>query len=200
MPVAPVTPALFTANTTGTGPAAALNQNSTVNSAANPAHLGSTIVLFATGAGYTTNAVDGQPAPTTCGISCLPIPQGTVTVKIGNQFVTPSYAGGAPSLVAGVMQVNATIPTTIIPGAVLVEVLVNGYPTQPGVTIAVTGNNLFCFLTKQCRYGLANNVGTAFSPYGRAKLDGFCPARPDYCVASRHSSICVRRAAPSASV
>jgi trimeric autotransporter adhesin len=138
MPVATTTPALFTANTTGTGPAAALNQNSTVNSAANPAHLGSTIVLFATGAGYTTNAADGQPAPTTCGIACLPTPLGTVTVKIGNQFVTPSYAGGAPSLVAGVMQVNAPIPTTIIPGAVLVEVLVNGYPTQPGVTIAVT--------------------------------------------------------------
>jgi len=148
MPVAATTPALFTANTTGTGQAAALNQDSTVNSAANPAHLGSTIVLFATGAGYTTNALDGQPAPTTCGLSCLPTPQGTVTVKIGNQFLCRvgapacpgviSYAGAAPSLVAGVMQVNVPIPVTIIPGAVLVEVLVNGYPSQPGVTIAVT--------------------------------------------------------------
>ncbi len=137
MPVTTATPALFTANTSGSGPAAALNQNSTVNSAANPASRGSTIVLYATGAGYMTNAVDGQPAPTTCGIACLPTPQGTVTVKIGNQFVTPSYAGAAPSLIGGVMQVNAPIPSSIIPGAVLVEVLVNGYPSQPGVTIAV---------------------------------------------------------------
>ena len=138
LPVAATTPALFTANQTGTGQAAALNQNLSVNSAANPAHLGSAIVLYATGAGYTSAPVDGQPASITCGTACLPVPQGTVTVKIGNQTVTPSYAGGAPSLVAGVMQVNAQIPATLIPGSVLVQVLVNGYPSQPGVTIAVT--------------------------------------------------------------
>lgn len=137
MPVAATTPALFTANESGTGQAAALNQDLSVNSVANPAHLGSTIVLYATGAGYTTNPVDGQPAPSNCGIACLPVPQLPVTVKIGNQFVTPSYAGAAPSLVAGVMQVNVQIPATIIPGAVLVEVLVAGYPSQPGVTISV---------------------------------------------------------------
>jgi uncharacterized protein (TIGR03437 family) len=138
VPIAATTPALFTANETGIGQAAALNANLSVNSAANPAHLGSDIVLYATGAGYTTSPVDGQPAPTTCGIACLPVPQGTVTVKIGNQTVIPAYAGGAPSLVAGVMQVNAQIPATLIPGSVLVQVLVNGYPSQPGVTIAVT--------------------------------------------------------------
>ena len=138
VPVAATTPALFTADTSGTGQAAALNQNLTVNSAANPAHLGSTIVLYATGAGYTSSPVDGQTAPVTCGVACLPVPQLPVKVKIGSQFVTPSYAGAAPSLIAGLMQVNVTIPATLLPGNVLVEVLVNNYPSQPGVTIAVT--------------------------------------------------------------
>ncbi len=132
IPVVATTPAVFTANTSGSGQAAALNQNLSVNSTTIPAKLGSTIVLYATGAGFTTNAVDGQQAPSTCGVQ-LP-----VTVKIGNQYVNPSYAGCAPTLIAGVIQINAQIPATIIPGAVQVQVLVNGYPSQSGVTIAVT--------------------------------------------------------------
>jgi uncharacterized protein (TIGR03437 family) len=51
--------------------------------------------------------------------------------------VIPQYAGAAPTEVAGLMQVNVQIPATIIPGNVPVEVLVFGYPSQAGVTIAV---------------------------------------------------------------
>ena len=144
VPVVATTPALFTANTSGTGQAAALNQNLSANSAANPAKPGSTIVLYATGAGYTSSPVNGQPAPTTCGTSCIPVPQLPVYVKIGSQCVTPTYAGGAPSLVAGVLQVNAQIPATILPGSVPVQLLLGGsclsfgYPSQAGVTIAVS--------------------------------------------------------------
>jgi len=143
VPIANSTPALFTANESGSGQAAALNQNSSVNSAANPAKPGSTIVLYATGAGPVSGAVDGQPTPASCGTTCSA--QLPVTVKIGSQCVYPTYAGAAPTLVAGVMQVNAPIPANIIPGAVLVQVLVGGncsnlggYPSQPGVTIAVS--------------------------------------------------------------
>jgi uncharacterized protein (TIGR03437 family) len=129
--------ALFTANASGSGQAAAVNvADGFVNSSLHPAHLGSFIALYATGAGYTTAPVDGQPTPT-CGVSCLPMVQSSVTVKIGNQYVTPSYAGGAPSLIAGVTQINVQIPTTLITGDVLVQVLVGGYPSQPGVTIAI---------------------------------------------------------------
>jgi uncharacterized protein (TIGR03437 family) len=142
MPVVAVQPAVFTANASGVGQAAALNQDLSVNSAANPAHLGSTIVLYVNGAGYTTNPVDGQKAPVNCGIACLASPLQQVTVKIGNQFVTPSYAGAAPSLIAGVMQVNAQIPPGIIPGTIPVTVILggptpNGYPSQSSVNIAV---------------------------------------------------------------
>ncbi len=145
MPVTAIAPAIFTANASGIGQAAALNQNLSVNSAANPAKLGSTIALYVTGLGSTTNPVDGQIAPTNCGIACLATPLAAITVKIGNQFLGlgngVTYIGAAPSLVAGVAQINVTIPTTLIPGTELVQVLANGYPSQPGVTVAVTGNN-----------------------------------------------------------
>ncbi len=144
-PVVATTPAVFTANASGSGQAAALNQNLSVNSAANPAKAGSTIVLYATGAGYTTAPVDGQTPPTNCGTSCLPVPVLPVVVRIGNQCVNPTYAGGAPSLIAGVLQVNAPIPATTISGSALVQVLVGGscatltgYPSQSAVTIEVT--------------------------------------------------------------
>jgi len=138
VPVAPQTPAVFTANASGTGQAAATNfSNGLPNSTSNPATRGSIIELYATGAGYTTNPVDGQPAPVTCGSSCQAVPDGIVTVKIGTQTVIPLYAGGAPSLVAGVMQVNVQIPVTVLPGNVLVQVMVNNYPSQPAVSIAV---------------------------------------------------------------
>lgn len=138
MPVAATVPALFTANTSGTGPAAAINvADGTVNSATHPAQLGSLVELYANGAGYTTSPNDGQIAPVTCGVACLAMPLLPVTVKIGSQTVTPTYAGAAPSLIAGVMQVNFQIPTSIITGPVLVQILVNGYPSQSGVTVNV---------------------------------------------------------------
>ncbi len=144
MPIAATVPAMFTANASGTGQAAAVNfADGFVNGAAHPAHLGSYIELYANGAGLTNAAVDGQPTPTSCpsgGIGCLPVPFLPIAVKIGNQIVTPSYAGGAPTLIAGVMQVNVQIPTTLIPGQVLVQILAGGaggYPSQAGVTINV---------------------------------------------------------------
>jgi uncharacterized protein (TIGR03437 family) len=144
MPVAAVTPTVFTANASGVGGAAALNQDQTVNSISNPAKAGSFITLYATGAGYTTTATDGKTAPTDCGTACLGRPLQPVAVKIGNQCVIPSYAGDAPALIAGVMQVNAQIPATTLPGAVPVQVvigsncdLLTAYPSQDGVTIFV---------------------------------------------------------------
>jgi uncharacterized protein (TIGR03437 family) len=72
------------------------------------------------------------------------MPQQPVAVKIGNQCVLPAYAGAAPALIAGVLQVNAQIPATILPGSVPVQVvigsqcdLLTAYPSQDGVTISV---------------------------------------------------------------
>ncbi len=144
MPVTAITPTVFTANASGTGAAAALNQNGSLNTISTPAKAGGFITLYATGAGYTTTATDGKVAPTNCGIACLGTPQQQVAVKIGNQCVIPTYAGDAPALIAGVMQVNAQIPATTLPGSVPVQVVIGSncnlrtaYPSQAGVYISV---------------------------------------------------------------
>jgi uncharacterized protein (TIGR03437 family) len=59
-------------------------------------------------------------------------------VKIGGIDAVVQYAGSAPNLVAGLLQVNAVVPTSIAPGAsVPVTVSVGGASSQRNVTIAV---------------------------------------------------------------
>jgi len=130
-------PALFTADSSGKGQAAALNQDGSINSATHAASIGSIIVLFATGEGQTSpGGVDGRLAQ-----SPLPHPILPVTVTIGGQTVTPLYAGGAPGEVAGVMQINVQIPPGITPATTTpVTIQVGNAASQPGVIIAVAGN------------------------------------------------------------
>jgi uncharacterized protein (TIGR03437 family) len=134
VPVAPVAPALFTADSSGKGQAAASNQDGTLNGAAHPAKVGSYISLWLTGAGQTNpSGVDGQP-----GTAPLPMPIAGVSVTIGGQVAVVEYAGQAPDAVAGVMQINAQIPSGTQAGnAVPVVVKVGNVSTQAGVTVAV---------------------------------------------------------------
>lgn len=125
---------LFTANSSGTGQAAALNADNSVNSASNAVARRSVIVLYGTGMG----ALD--PTPQIGGVNGVPLARakGTVTATIGGKTANVLYAGGAPGLIAGVVQVNLEIPADApTGGAVEVEVQVDGYPSQSGVTIAV---------------------------------------------------------------
>jgi|SRR5581483_9718536 len=131
--VAPAVPAIFTSGA-GTGQAAALNQDGSINSTSNPAAAGSIITLYLTGEGQTAPlGVDGKVA------SAAPYttPVLPVTVMIGGQTATYSYAGGAPDEVAGVMQIDATIPLGVTGNAVPVSVKVGTAATQNNVTIAV---------------------------------------------------------------
>lgn len=135
VPVLPAQPGIFTLNGSGTGPAAVLNLDDLVNSAANPAARGDYVMIYATGQGATSPAdVDGlvasaaSPGP----------PPSAVTVQIGGQAATVSYAGNAPGLVEGALQVNAVIPTTVTPGnAVSIVVAVGGTSGPAAATIAV---------------------------------------------------------------
>jgi uncharacterized protein (TIGR03437 family) len=137
LPLAPVAPALFTADSTGQGQAAASNQDGTLNGAAHPAKVGSYISLWLTGAGQMNpGGVDGLP-----GAAPLPQPVAAVSVTVGGQLAVVEYAGQAPGAVAGVMQINAQIPSGIQAGnAVPVFVQVGNVSTQPGVTVAVSAN------------------------------------------------------------
>lgn len=131
--VDPSAPGLFTLDSSGKGQAAAFNQDGTANHAGNPAAAGSTIVLFATGAGETTPAgVDGLPANP----AALP-----VAVTIGGITVQAQSAGGVPGLAPGVIQIRAQIPSGVVAGGqVPVSVQVGDSSSQRGVTIAVSGS------------------------------------------------------------
>jgi uncharacterized protein (TIGR03437 family) len=137
--VAAAAPALFTANNSGTGQAAAINwADGSYNGGAHPASSGQWVLLYGTGFGQTDpGGVDG--APSLAPVLPLPVLQ-PVTVTIGGQTADSNYAGGAPYIVQGVMQVNAQIPSGLPAGNAAVVVSVGGVPTQTGVTVAVSGN------------------------------------------------------------
>ena len=130
--VAATSPGIFTSNTSGRGNAAALNQDGSLNSAANPANPGSVVVLYVTGEGAVTPTVsDGTLSQTP-----LAKPVAAVVVRIGTLPAAVEYAGAAPNLVAGLMQINVRVPMGIA-GDVPVSVTIGGNPSQTGVTIAV---------------------------------------------------------------
>ncbi|HLH19908.1 MAG TPA: hypothetical protein VKX45_21970 [Bryobacteraceae bacterium] len=125
---------LFTANSSGSGQGAILNQDGSYNSAANPAPRGSIVSLYGTG--------DGLESPTPgAGTLVLstpyPAPAASVTVMIGGQPADVSYAGAAPFLPAGITQINARIPQGIAPGDASIVVSIGGLPTTQAVTVAV---------------------------------------------------------------
>jgi uncharacterized protein (TIGR03437 family) len=135
MLVTPSAPGIFTMDVSGTGQGAILNQDGTINSAANPAPKGSVVTLFATGEGQTNpGGVDGQLAP---GALPLPAPLLPVSVDIGNVTADVFYSGAAPTLVAGVFQVNVRIPANAPSGSALVGLRVGNATSRPGVTLAI---------------------------------------------------------------
>jgi uncharacterized protein (TIGR03437 family) len=123
----------------GSGQAIVGNQDGSPNGASNPAAIGSTIVIYATGEGQTTPpGVDGLPANN---FNALPKPNAAVSLTIGGVPVPAAnilYAGAAPTAVAGVLQINATIPSGVIPGnAVPIVLTIGGVSSQKTATIAV---------------------------------------------------------------
>ncbi len=138
IPVVVAKPGLFTANASGSGPGAIQNQDSSVNRASNPAARGSIIVLYATGEGATDpDGVDGQVAA-----SVFPKPKQPVVVRIGGVNAEILYAGAAPSLVAGVMQINVRVPANAPDGAVPIQILVGNAESPAGVTVAILGEQI----------------------------------------------------------
>ncbi len=127
-------PGLFTADASGRGQAAALNQDSSRNGPDNPAMAGSIVTVYLTGEGETDPpGIDGKPAG-----DPLPEPVQDVTAEIGGLPAAVHYAGGAPGFTAGLMQVNLQVPQAVQPGPnVPVRVKVGQNWSQEGVTLAV---------------------------------------------------------------
>ncbi len=134
LPVWPAQPSLFSANLTGAGQAAIINQDGlTVNSSSAPAAKGSIVSIYATGEGQTTpGGIDGQIAKGT-----VPVPKLPVSATVDGQAADVQYAGGAPGAIAGLFQVNVRIPATVSSGNVPVEIHVGNAVSQAGMTISV---------------------------------------------------------------
>jgi uncharacterized protein (TIGR03437 family) len=114
-PVVSAAPGVFTTGS-GTGEAAANNQDGSINSASNPAPRGSIVSFYATGQGSST---------------------GAVSLTIGGYQAQLLYAGPAPGF-AGLMQINAQIPSGFLaPGIQPVVLSIGGAASQAGVTIAI---------------------------------------------------------------
>jgi len=108
-------PGIFTIGN-GTGQAAAVNEDGSLNSASNPAARGSIVSLYATGQGQAASGV---------------------SLKIGLYAADLLYAGPAPGF-PGLMQINAQVPAGFLaPGIQPVVLSVGGAMSQAGVTIAV---------------------------------------------------------------
>ena len=127
-----VSPGLFTANATGSGQVAAINQDNSVNDGTHPAKAGTYISLYATGQGVVDGMpADGQPAPTNT----------LITAQIPNVFINGfqvptsdvQFSGLAPGFV-GLWQINAKIPANVPPGQVSVFIIVDGIPSALDAT------------------------------------------------------------------
>jgi uncharacterized protein (TIGR03437 family) len=132
-------PGLFTQNASGSGPGAILNQDNSVNGPGNPAAKGSIVQVFMTGEGQ-TNPPSVTGAITT---ATLPPPQVTpapvlpIQVLIDGQPAPYVYAGEAPAMVAGMMQLNVQVPSTAPSGDLSITVSIGGNISQSGVTVSV---------------------------------------------------------------
>jgi uncharacterized protein (TIGR03437 family) len=135
--VVPALPGLYTANSSGSGQGAILNHDLSVNGPGNPESVGNLAVFYGGGGGQTSPpGRDGALA----GVGG-PLANFTLPVKVfidGIPATNIPYAGPAPGLVEGILQINAVIPPGVRSGTnvpVLIEI--NGVASQPGVTLAV---------------------------------------------------------------
>jgi uncharacterized protein (TIGR03437 family) len=128
LPVVAAAPALFTRDGSGSGQVAVINQDGSVNT---PAPAGSVVMLYGTGGGMTSNALDGAVARGAYNLSA------TVQVTIAGLNAPVSYAGAAPGLVNGVFQLNVVVPADAPSGAAAITVTIDGQSSPKGATLAI---------------------------------------------------------------
>jgi uncharacterized protein (TIGR03437 family) len=131
VPVAATSPGIFSLDSTGRGPGAALNSDYSLNSDQNPAAPGSIVVLYATGGGLTGG--ENAAGRTAASASSLTAP---VTVTVGGESALVLYAGSAPGEANGVVQVNVQLPEHLT-GTQPVVLTVGGISSPATVTVAI---------------------------------------------------------------
>jgi uncharacterized protein (TIGR03437 family) len=111
VPVQALVPEIFTAD--ASGQAAAVNEDGTVNTAENGIEPGKIIILYATGEGVVS---PGQPDGKVIRDE-LSRPMEPVSVQINGQEAEVLYAGSAPMMPSGVMQLNVRTPADLARGS-----------------------------------------------------------------------------------
>ena len=137
VPVHAATPAIFSLDSTGIGPGAILNQDTSINSTGNPAATGSVISLYCTGGGVTSPA-SGDGEVIGGALRYLVAQPPLVMVTIGGVNAAVQFAGAVPGAVAGLTQINVQVPAGLAPSLALpVVVKIGDFTSTSGVTVAV---------------------------------------------------------------
>ena len=138
MYVRPAEPSVFESGLVsfdGLSLAAALNQDGSPNSGQNPAMPGSIVTIFATGTGATSWG-DGNIVPIANSPSPPRLPVSVLNQN--NESLEVVYAGDAPGLVAGVMQINFRLPAVLPPNLFIYSAQLEvGSAVPAGFAIAV---------------------------------------------------------------
>ena len=136
--VAPSDPGFFHL-TPGSSQGAIVNQDGTLNSASNPAKVGTVVSIYGTGGGVTSPpGITGVPAPLSP-LDYLTLP---VTVLIdGKLNADVTYAGAAPTAISGVVQINFQVPANTPPSSShTVVVKIGDATTDAGATVTIATN------------------------------------------------------------
>lgn len=131
LPVGNASPGIFTYNGSGKGLGIVVNQDGSLNTAAAPAAKGSVVVIYLTGRGAVSYAIQtGKPAPVPA------IDAGGFTCQIAGADAPVAFGGWTPSAV-GLAQANVTIPASTPSGEQSLVLNIGGVTTQAGVTLFV---------------------------------------------------------------
>ena len=134
VPVLPAAPALYSLDGTGGEIGAIINQDGKDNSFSDAAPRGSIVTMWATGVGrMSPGGNDGQIVTS----APYPLAQLPVTVFIDNQPAEVVYAGAAPGMVRGFVQINVRVPAGASKGQDKIVLKAGGYSSPNTVTIVV---------------------------------------------------------------
>ncbi|MEZ5399511.1 MAG: hypothetical protein R2729_07560 [Bryobacteraceae bacterium] len=127
-------PVLLTLDGSGRGPAAAVNVDGTINSPTNRAAKGSIVSLYLTGGGLFERDVLSGAVLDSSGLRT----KAPVRVYVGGIQADLHYAGQAPGMAAGVLQINLYIPVELLSvGPVGLTIRIGNNFSQPGVTLSI---------------------------------------------------------------
>ena len=131
--VAGASPGIYTLDESGSGQAAAINQDGTINGSSHPAAKGSYVSIYFTGLGRT------DPPGVTGSVNGLNLKYSAqpVTAAVGGKPAMVTFAGAAPTLVDGANQLNLQLAPDTPSGSQPVVITVGGIASAASASVSV---------------------------------------------------------------